>query len=92
MGTRAAPSVANIFCAEIHKEIVKLSEKYYDKTRRWTPPTCPLPASTASSRRTRGTSPGRHRPAWSPHSYSDCCIVQICCDIVIYIVFFYRHH
>ena len=33
MGTRAAPSVANIFCAEIHKEIVKLAEKYYDKTR-----------------------------------------------------------
>ena len=61
MGTRAAPSLANIFCAEIDKEIVKLAETYY-KTRQWTPPTCPLPPSTASSRRTRGTNPGRHRP------------------------------
>ena len=53
MGTRSAPSLANIFCAEIDKEIVKLAETYY-KTRQWTPPTCPLPPSTASSRRTRG--------------------------------------
>ena len=32
MGTRAAPSLANIFCAEIDEEIVKLAEKYNDKT------------------------------------------------------------
>ena len=39
MGTRSAPSLANIFCAEIDKEIVKLAETYY-KTRQWTPSTC----------------------------------------------------
>ena len=42
MGTRAGPSLANIFCAEIDEEIVKLAETYY-KTRQWTPTTCPLP-------------------------------------------------